>query len=116
MAKKMLTSYDRMYSAEQARNAMLSAGFSAGQMELTSLAEEAGPTRDNFVLEYQNTDAPGERSSPGAIFEGNDTNDRLERQKMVCRGNCLLLVRPDGEAQTRLAADIARRFGALDIK
>lgn len=116
MGSTVVKIYDKLANAENAFNALLQAGFSSDCVQLTSTGDEAGPSEGNFALEYKDAAKANDKSFFDSLLNRDDINEGLGRQKVVWRGNYLLCVNASDDEQFNRASDIAKKFGALDIK
>jgi hypothetical protein len=90
--------FDVFESAEQARKALLAAGF--GSVQLTVMEDEAGPVKGNFTV---------------GDYTGRPTDPVYERdfKKTAQRGSYVMTVAAPYVALAR-AAEIMVRYGAYD--
>jgi hypothetical protein len=115
MAHTLVRVYDSFTAAQDARNALLGSGFSPSSIQLDSRVDEAGPVEGNFVLDYKDT-TEGPRSEFGqSLFDSAPHVEGNKYSDVHNRGNHVLTVDADDEAQIALADDITMRFGAIDI-
>lgn len=106
--------YDKLSVAEQARDQLLSSGFSADCVHLSSNQDEAGPMENNFILDEKDT-GKGPRSGPlRRLFGTEERTDAYGNAQPVWRSSYLLTVDTDDDAQLELASDIMERIGAID--
>ncbi|MCW7540085.1 hypothetical protein OOT46_19810 [Aquabacterium sp. A7-Y] len=103
MSHEVVRTYDRLGDAEQARLTLLSSGFDADSVHLSSTVDEAGPVEGNFLV------GNGRRSSGRA-----DAYDRNYAQ-VAHRGSVLLTVDAEDGEQQRRAAGILDASGAFDV-
>lgn len=103
MATTILRVYDNFSNAENARNALLSCGFSSSRVNLNVKEDEAGPVQGNFIV--GNTPSFGDAGRTYA-------DDYAE---VVQRGAYLLRVDADDDDQASLASRIMDRLGGIDI-
>lgn len=96
--------YNQLSHAENARNELLSSGFSADSVHLESIQSEAGPTAGNFAV--GNGDPDGD--NPGTVYERN-FDDPLQPS------NILLTVDAGDDGLASRASDIMLRHGGHDI-
>lgn len=99
MANTLVKSFDNFPAAEKARDALIASGFSSSSIQLSAREDEAGPAAGNFTV----GDASGKER-----YED-------DYSRVVHRGNYLLLVDAEDDDQASRAADIAGRFGAIDV-
>jgi len=112
MSKPLVSVYDTLASAENARNALLASGFSSDCVHLSSNEDEAGPVEGNFALEYKDADNDNDRSFLDSLLDRDDINEGLGRQEVTWRGNYLLTVDAADEEQFNRASAITGKFGA----
>ena len=87
--------------AEQAREALLAAGFERSHVQLCARQDEAGGTRGNFTV----GDYSGKVDDP--VYERDFAHERLD-------GGCVLTVTARDAADAARAAAIMQRYGAAD--
>jgi hypothetical protein len=97
MEKVIVRVFDAFSCAEQAREALLAAGFDRDQLELSVRRDEAGGTQGNFTV--------GESDDP--VYERDFAHERVD-------GDCVLTVTARAEDDAARAADIMQRYGAID--
>lgn len=114
MGNTLIRVYDKLSSAEQARNALLASGFSSESVHLTSNEDDAGPVEGNFVLEYKDARHANDKSTWDSLLDRDDINEGLGRQGVAWRGNYLLTVEAQDDEQFHRASDITRKFDAHD--
>lgn len=112
MNKPLVTVYDSLANAENARNALLASGFSSDSVHLSANEDEAGPVEGNFALEYKDADNDNDRSALDSLLDRDDPNEGLGRQEVTWRGHYLLTVDAADDEQFNRAADITGKFGA----
>ncbi|HJV83365.1 hypothetical protein [Noviherbaspirillum sp.] len=120
MAHTLIRVFDSFSKAENARNQLLDAGFSADCVQLVSQDDEAGAMRSNFSV----GNAPSTRGGISGLFSASPTapNDSFDqtyardyaKPEKYC--NYLLTVEATDEEQQARAADIVRRLGASEIQ
>jgi hypothetical protein len=93
--------FDALSCAEQAREALLAAGFERAQVELSVRRDEAGGTKGNFTV----GDYSGKADDP--VYERDFAHERVD-------GDCMLTVTAHDGAGAGRAADIMQRYGAID--
>ena len=101
MEQVIIRVFDALSGAEQAREALLAAGFARSDVELSARLDEAGGTQGNFTV----GDYSGDRDDP--VYERNFAHERVD-------GGCLLTVAARDAAGAQRAADILQRYGAVD--
>jgi hypothetical protein len=120
MAITLVRVYDNYPAAEMARVELLRSGFSRDLVHLSAKEDEAGPVQGNFAVDDKDHSPGGGRKFFGGLFgRRNALNIRARQQaaeKPVQRGNFLLTVDTSNHAQYAHAADIMKRFGAIDVE
>jgi len=106
--------YDQLSVAEQARDQLLSSGFSSDRVHLSSNMDEAGPVENNFILNEKDT-GHGPPGGPIERFFGvEERTDAYGNANPVWRSSYLLTVDTDDDEQLERASDIMERIGASD--
>lgn len=113
MATTLISVYDHLSSADQARDELLACGFGADCIHLEAQENEAGPVKGNFTV----GDAGRERDKQTAPFHVRNNDEVYARDfaRPEQRGEILLTVDAQDERQSRQAADILHRHGAVRI-
>jgi hypothetical protein len=101
MEQVIIRAFDSQAGAEQARDALLAAGFERSDLELCARQDEAGGTQGNFTV----GDYDGDADDP--VYERN-----FARERVV--GSFLLTVAARDPSGAQRAADILQRYGAID--
>jgi len=121
MANTVIRVYDDFAAAQQARAALLHAGFGEASVQLTTHADEAGPACANVALPRKARTPDAYRARKGFfgnLFAGRagpDSRARQDRpQQIAWHGSYLLMVDAGDDAQR--AAAIMNQFGALDVE
>lgn len=113
MATTLISIYDHLTNADQARDELLASGFAADCIHLDARETEAGPVKGNFTV----GDAGKDRDNkPGLIFASN--NDEVydrDFANVEFRAEIMLTVDAQDDQQSRQAADILHRYGAIRI-
>lgn len=111
MVVKVFSSMD---AAEQARKALLSAGFSGDNVQLESTNDEAAPVEGNFALDRK--DAGTDTLSGEVIPPSPDADHREAKapRQPVQRGSLLLKVEAGDEAEADRAKGIIERYRGHD--
>ena len=102
MKQVIVRTFDVCESAEQAREALLIAGFERSHVELDALVDEAGAVKGNFTV----GDHTGDRD-----------DDPVYQRKFAhpqVRPGCMLKVTVRDEADAAHAAGIMQHYGAID--
>ncbi|MDB5936179.1 MAG: hypothetical protein JWQ01_3523 [Massilia sp.] len=101
MERVIIRVFDTFSSAEQAREALLAAGFERSGVELTVRADEAGGTKGNFTVGNYHG------AADGPVYERDFAHERMG-------GDCVLTVTARDAADAGRAAAIMQRYGAID--
>jgi hypothetical protein len=105
MKQELLRVFDSLRAAEDARAALLAAGFAREDVQLQVRDDEAGPAAGNFTV--GNSSAEGEKPD-NHIYATN-------YQHTARPGGCLLIARAGGAAGAALASELLARHGGRDI-
>jgi hypothetical protein len=101
MEQVIIRIFDTFSCAEQAREALLAAGFEHSGVELSIRADEAGGTKGNFTVgNYRG-------AADGPIYERDFAHESAG-------GDCVLTVTARDAADAGRAAAIMQRYGAID--
>jgi len=102
-------------NAEEAREALLAAGFDAARLHLSARHDEAGPVEGNFLVGNGKDDAQS-RTGFSPATGGESANPYQHNfANPVDRGVFMLTVDAEDHAQSERAADIMSRCGAVDV-
>ena len=102
MTDYVLRMYDTLPHAEQAREALLAAGYSKDQVQLEAMNSEAGPVMGNFTV--GNSSDTSDHSGVG------DSGDYRDNFKAVHQGAIIkLTVAVENDASHAQAMDILDR-------
>jgi hypothetical protein len=101
MEQVILRVFDSFDCAEQAREALLAAGFERSCVELSVRRDEAGGTQGNFTV----GNYTGKADDP--VYERDFAHERVD-------GDCLLTVTARDAADAARAAAIMQGYGAID--
>jgi hypothetical protein len=115
MPNTLVRVYNRLSDAENARNALVSSGFSPEAIHLESRMDEAGPVEGNFALEYKDSDNDNDVSVFDSLFGRDDPNEGSARSDVAWRGSYVMTIDANDETQLARASDIAKQHGAVDI-
>ena len=113
MANEIVKVFDRYEDAEQARSALLAAGFAPGQVRLQCNEDEAGPVEGNFLV--GNGRRPGRAGGVSSAADHGDLPYELNYDHPELRGLHLLLLDVLGDEQRIRAEEVLGGFGARDI-
>ena len=114
MANEIVKVFDRYEDAEQARSALLAAGFGPGQVRLQCNEDEAGPVEGNFLVGNGRRAGRGGGVSSRAADHG-DLPYELNFDHPELRGLNLLLLDVLGDEQRVRAEEVLGGFGARDV-
>jgi hypothetical protein len=112
MPTTLISVYDRLPAADHARNELLASGFDIDCVHLSAQEDEAGAMKSNFTV--GNPDRPinqRERFGP-------DNDDQTYARSYAGpqrHAEILLTVDAKSDEQTRRAADILQRCGAVRV-
>lgn len=95
MPNTLIRIFDEFSHADDARNALLHAGFAADELQLITTEDEAGPVQGNFYL------GNGNRSDPS--YNGNYAD-------AVNRGTFILTIATGNDGKFSQASDILDRI------
>jgi hypothetical protein len=109
MANPLIRAYDNLNAAQNARAALLNNGFAADSIELRALQSEAGPVKNNAVLDEKDT-GHGPKDEFG-IEERTDAHDNTSPE---WGANFLLTVGCRDDEQLARAGSIMDDCGAID--
>lgn len=101
MANTLLRVYEEFSAAQHAREALLSSGFPASSVHLTSRDDEAGPVSGNFTV----GNAESDRNAYGDVYTSKFAD-------VVQRGVYLLEVEPGNDEERARASDIMGRYSS----
>ena len=108
MADTLVRVFDSFDVAEQARAALLAAGFNAADVSMESTGDEAGPVQGNFALDLTEKATPSRGSA-------NRQSNNSELRTVVHRNTCILQVAVDNDGDGARAAGILDHFAAHDV-
>jgi hypothetical protein len=101
MEQVVIRVFDTFSCAEQAREALLEAGFERAGVELSVRGDEAGGTTGNFTVgNYRG-------AADGPVYERDFAHERVV-------GDCVLTVTARDAADAGRAAAIMQRYGVID--
>jgi hypothetical protein len=109
----ILRSFDTLEAAAAAVNALVSAGFAHGAIELRALEDEAGPPEGNFIIGNGRTAHGG---APDAIRVGLDVPYEENFKQPVRRSGHLLMVDARGDEQRRRAELLLDQAGGRAVQ
>lgn len=114
MPQPLIRSFESFSDAEQAREALMAAGF-GGRVELSVRDDEAGPVEGNFMAgNGRIATASGEGARQPLMAAGDDIYHRNFRYVAHRGVNLLVVQAEEGDEQQRARA-ILDRYGAVDI-
>ena len=100
--------------AQEARKALLSAGFDPDQISFTAKEDEAGPVAGNFMIDREQH-ANSQRKAPD-LADGYDPNDVQDTKPADWGASYMLMIDAQDQEQLQRATEIAERFGGVDIE
>ena len=112
MPRALIRTFERYADAQQAREALLAAGFD-GRVELSVPDDEAGPLEGNFAVGNGRAASAGDARQP-FTRPGDDVYHRNFRHAPQ-RGMNLLIVQAEQDDEHERACAILDRYGAIDI-
>ena len=115
MANTLTRIYDNLAAAQHAREQLLDAGFSESSVHLESRMDEAGPVKNNFILDEKDTGKGPQDGPLNKLFGTEKRTDAYGNATLVWRGTYQLSVDANDDAQAARATDIMDRFGARDV-
>ena len=115
MPNTLVRVYDNYAAAQHARDKLLASGFSPENVHLDATQDEAGPVDGNAVIDAKDT-GKGPRSGPmHKLFGVEERTDAYNNSEPVWRGNYLLTVDAEDDADRERASGIMDSFGARDM-
>jgi len=109
----LLRTYANFEKAQAARSALIAAGFPQDSISFTAKEDEAGPVTGSFAIDkaqHADTDRP----KPN-FMEGYDPNETQSATPVDWGRSYLLTVDAPDQMHMQQAAEIAERFGGVDI-
>ena len=102
-------------NAEEAREALLAAGFDASRLHLSARHDEAGPVEGNFLIGNGKDDA--QRRAGFTPATGGESHNPYQHNfaTPIESGVFMLTVDAEDHAQSEKAAEIMGRRGAVDV-
>ena len=114
MDNMLLRTYSEFAGAQEARRALLAAGFAPDAVSFTAKEDEAGPVAGNFMIDREQH-SKSLRKTPN-FMQGYDPNEVQNTRPVDWGSSYLLMVAAQDAAQLQLATEIAERFGGVDIE
>lgn len=109
----LMRTYSDFEKAQEAREALLAAGFAQDSISFTAREDESGPVTGNFVIDKeQHPDT--DRKTPNYL-EGYDPNETQSVAPVDWGRSYVLTIDAPDASHMRQAAEIAERFGGIDI-
>jgi hypothetical protein len=108
MADTLVRVFDSFDVADQARAALLSAGFNAEDVSMESTGDEAGPVQGNFALDLTEKETPMRGSA-------NRQSNNSELRTVVHRNTCILQVAVENDRDGARAAGILDQYAGSDV-
>jgi hypothetical protein len=113
MPTTLVSIYDRLPAADNARNELLACGFDIDAVHLSAQEDEAGAMKSNFTVGNPDR-ATGEKRGRFGPDKDNQTYARGYAHPRQ-HAEILLTVDAADEQQSRKAIDILHRYGAIRI-
>lgn len=110
----LLRTYAQFSDAQQARSALLAAGFSPESVSFTAKEDEAGPVAGNFMVDLSQH-PHSDRRAPD-ISAGYDPNETQITDPVDWGSSYMLMVDAQDNEQLKLATEITEKFGGVDIE
>ena len=110
----LLRTYANFADAQEARSALLAAGFPPDAISFTAKEDEAGPVAGNFMIDREQ-DPNNKRRTPD-FSEGYDPNEVQDTQPVDWGSSYMLMIDAMDPEHLQLATEIAERFGGVDIE
>ena len=114
MDNMLLRTYAEFAGAQEARRALLAAGFEPDCISFTAKEDEAGPVAGNFMIDREQH-SESLRKTPN-FMQGYDPNEVQNTRPVDWGSSYMLMVEARDAAQLQLAAEITERFGGVDIE
>ncbi len=110
----LMRTYSDFDKAQEAREALIAAGFPKDSISFTAREDESGPVTGNFVIDKeQHPDT--DRREPN-FLEGIDPNETQSVAPVDWGRSYVLMVDAPDATHLQQAADIAEKFGGIDIE
>ena len=110
----VLRTYSKFTDAQEARNALLAAGFAPEAISLTAKEDEAGPVAGNFMIDREQH-SDNKRHTPDRQ-RGYDPNEVPDTRPADWGSSYMLMIDAQDNDQLSVATEIAERFGGLDVE
>lgn len=114
MDHMLLRTYAEFAGAQEARRALLAAGFAPDCVSFTAKEDEAGPVAGNFMIDREQH--PESLRKTPSFMEGYDPNEVQNTRPVDWGSSYMLMVETRDPAQLQLATEITERFGGVDIE
>ena len=114
MEHMLLRTYAEFAGAQEARRALLAAGFAPDSISFTAKEDEASPVAGSFMIDRAQHET-SLRKTPN-FMEGYDPNEVQNTRPVDWGSSYMLMVEAQDAAQLQLAAEITERFGGVDIE
>ena len=112
MPQALIRTFERYADAQQAREALLAAGFD-GRVEFSVPDDEAGPVEGNFAVGNGRSANAGDARQP--LTRPGDDAYHCNFRHAPQRGVHLLVVQANEDDERERACAILDRYGAIDI-
>ncbi|RZI84683.1 MAG: hypothetical protein EOP38_08060 [Rubrivivax sp.] len=108
--------FDQLADAEQARAALLAAGFERDAVQVSARHDEAGPVEGNFVSGNAKKDTIRKTEFSKSAGGVGDNAYQHNFKQVVDRGVYMVTVDIADSDQLALACEIMARHGAIDVE
>ncbi len=114
MDNMLLRTYAQFSGAQEARRALLAAGFAPDCVSFTAKEDEASPVAGSFMIDREQH-SQSLRKKPN-FMRGYDPNEVQNTRPVDWGSSYMLMVEAQDPAQLQLATEITERFGGVDIE
>jgi len=114
MPTTLVSIYDRFPAADNARSELLAAGFDIDAVHLTAQEDEAGAMKSNFTVGNPDRNINDKRAKFGPDQDSQTYARGYAHPRQ--HAEILLTVDAEDEQQSKKAADILHRYGAIRIQ
>lgn len=109
----MLRTYSDFDKGQEARSALIAAGFPQDSVSFTAREDESGAVTGNFLID-KSQHPESDRREPN-FMEGYEPNETQSATPVDWGRSYVLMVDAPDAARMRQAAEIAEQFGGIDI-
>ncbi len=110
----LLRTYAKFTDAQEARSALLAAGFTPEAISLTAKEDEASPVAGSFMIDREQHSS-SKRHTPDRLH-GYDPNEVPDTRPVDWGSSYMLMIDAEDKDQQTLATEIAERFGGVDVE